>query len=293
MKTAKSTILLSTAVCATALFAAAAPVKAANTNQAQTSTKATAITHDPNQGYNRVVSGIATINNSHGAVLYSDPNTETKTDRVLPYGSRWKVSLLLDNGFLWDKVGRNQWILDSDANYADSNPTSPAKPTQNPATEQTFNVSGVAVVTYRTPIVVWATPGAHPTKRYLPRFSAWKYFKVVVSHGQYWYHLGGNQWIPQQYVNNNQDPMIGHYVNSGNTSSNSQHSYLNGMVKENKVVTVQSSNGRGTYVRNSQGISTGRMLPNGSKWKSFGYINHGILMYNLGGNQWIYAYEAK
>lgn len=292
MKTTKSAILLSATVCAVSLLAVSAPVKAASTNQAQTSVKATT-TH----GYNRVVSGIATIKNSKGAVLYSSPNTATKTGRVLPSGSRWKVSLLLDNGLLWYRVGTNQWILESDANYGENKTNSGSVSTPStPAASntQTFNVRGIATVTYRTPIVVWATPGARPTSRYLPRNSAWRYFKVVVANGQYWYNLGGSQWIPQQYVNNNQDPLIGHYSKSKNTNANTANSnYLNGMVIKCQTVTVQNSNGRGTYVRNSKGVSTGRLLPNGSRWKSFGYINNGFLMYNLGGNQWIYAYETK
>jgi hypothetical protein len=288
MKTTKSAILLSVTVCAASLLAVSAPVKAANSNQAQTSVKATA-TH----GYNRVVSGVATIKNSQGAILYSSPNTATKTSRVLPNGSRWKVSLLLDNGLLWYRVGSNQWILESDANYEENKKNTSSVSTPTTSNTQTFNTRGVATVTYRTPIVVWATPGADPTSRYLPRNSAWRYFKVVVANGQYWYNLVGNQWIPQQYVNNNQDPLIGHYNKTTNTNTTSNSNYLNGMVIQHKTVTVQNSNGRGTYVRNSKGVSTGRLLPNGSRWKSFGYINNGFLMYNLGGNQWIYAYETK
>lgn len=65
------------------------------------------------------------------------------------------------------------------------------------------------------------------------------------------------------------------------------------MVLKREVVTINNTTGRGTYVLDSTGRSTGRLLPNGSKWKSFGYINNGEMLLNLGGNQWVLAYQTK
>jgi hypothetical protein len=250
-----------------------------------------AASHDPNQGYNRVVNDVATVEAQHGAQLYSDPNKEVKTDRVLPSGSRWKVSLILDNGLLWYKVGRNQWISAADSEL-DSSKTSQAtdnKQTTKPTTGKDEPITGVVVVTYKTPIVVWAEPGAHPTKRYLPRNSAWRYFKVrQTSDGNNWYNLGGNQWVPQDYVNNGQDPHIGHYA-----KQEPANPATDGMVLRRQVVTINNTQGKGAYVLDRNGKSTGRLLPNGSRWKSYGYINNGILQYNLGGDQWVDAYQTK
>lgn len=250
-----------------------------------------AVTHDPNQGYNRVVHDVATVEAKNGAQLYSDPNSSVKTSRILPKGSRWKVSLILNNGMLWYKVGNNQWILATDADL-DGNKNQTPSDNQN----KVDLLQGVATVTYRTPIVVWANPGANPTGRYLPRNSSWRYFKVAQTQdGTNWYNLGGNQWVPQQYINFGQDPHIGHYTKPGDQNHNSQNNSAaqNGMVIKRDVVTINNTTGRGTYVLDRNGRSTGRLLPNGSKWRSFGYINNGEMLLNLGGNQWVLAYQTK
>jgi hypothetical protein len=319
--------LLSMSAAALLVLGVAAPVQAASQQQ---------VKHDPNQGYNIVVSGVATIKNAKGAQLYSEPNTANKVNRVLPNGSAWKVSQVVNNGFLWYKVGRNQWILAYDANLAYNAPTtntpatktdtksdakasdntktetktteskdtktaeskdtkSEAKPTTPAKTEtktttpalKTEPIQGIATVTYRTPIVVWAEPGAHPTKRYLPRNSQWRYFKIAqTADGENWYNLGGNQWVPQKYINQNQDPHIGHY-------SDASLPVVNGMLVKRQVVTINNTKGKGAYVVDRNGKSTGRLLPNGSRWQSFGFINNGELLLNLGGNQWVEGYLVK
>ncbi|KRL63395.1 hypothetical protein FC23_GL000635 [Lactobacillus psittaci DSM 15354] len=58
------------------------------------------------------VNEILKVTNKQGLKVYSSPNGDGKlTGQVLPYGSSWKVSRELNNGYLWLKVGTNQWII--------------------------------------------------------------------------------------------------------------------------------------------------------------------------------------
>ncbi|MCI1290199.1 MAG: hypothetical protein LKG31_01215 [Lactobacillus sp.] len=173
----------------------------------------------------------------------------------------------------------DQWIkvVDTEltSNKANSSENANSK-------QRVLDLKGTARVTYKTPIFVWAEPGAKPTKRYLPRNSAWKYFKVVAtSDGQYWYNLGGNQWIPSRYVNFGQDPQIAHYTPAYHQGS---------------VATVISKNGARVYLGSASDPSakaTSRVLRRGSKWKVFGSKNYGLGMYNVGGNQWVQALDVS
>lgn len=159
--------------------------------------------------------------------------------------------------------------------------TTNAFDSQAKAETSNYNLQGTATVTYRTPIVVWAEPGAHPIHKYLPKYSSWRYFKITkTADGQQWYNLGGNQWVPAKYINYGLAPSLEKWRASG-------------MFISYKVVTIQNNNGKGTYVTDIYGNSKGRLLPNGSRWKSYGFIDHGALMYNLGGDQWIYGIETR
>jgi hypothetical protein len=249
----------------------AAPVSAAMQNNNLPSSRDAVVTP--------VAAGsIAKITNPKGAVLYSDPVYETKTSRFLPAGSTWKVSGQYGHGVRWYKVGSNQWIKVVDASL--TAPTTSNK--SNQGDQHVLDLQGTARVTYKTPIVVWAEPGAKPTKRYLPKDSAWKYFKVVeTSNGEFWYNLGGNQWIPGRYVNFGQDPRIAHYTPAYHRGS---------------VATVTSKTGARIYLGSSSDPSakaTSRVLPRGSRWKVFGSKNYGLGMYNVGGNQWVHALDVS
>ena len=151
-------------------------------------------------------------------------------------------------------------------------------------TDRKPDLQGIARVTYKTPIVVWAQPGQHPINKYLPRNSGWKYFKVVqTADGQYWYNLGGNQWIPSRYVNYGQDPGIG---------------FIAPTVNKNTIVTVTNPKGTRIYKNaelagGTKTAATSRVLPQGSSWKVFNSINYGVPYYNLGGNQWVSALDVK
>lgn len=96
--------------------------------------------------------------------------------------------------------------------------------------------------------------------------------------GEYWYNLGGNQWIEGQYTNIDTGTVGVPAVNS-NGASNS------------KVVTIKYVPNYGIALWNGYGASrqyAGRTLMNATSWAVFGekYVDGGF-WYNLGGNQWI------
>ena len=155
----------------------------------------------------------------------------------------------------------------------------------NPSTQiaRTYQLKGIATVTYKTPIVVWSHPGQHPIHKYLPRHSSWQYYKVVeTADGETWYNLGGNQWVPGKYINFNQDPAIGRPAP---------------VVSNRSVATVSATHGARIYKNVSvaggqKAVATNRVLPRGSRWKIFATINNGVPAYNLGGNQWVYGTDV-
>ena len=66
---------------------------------------------DPNAKYEIAVNKVVKITNPDGVKVYTSPTFGGKeTGQVLKSGSSWKVSYELNNGFLWQKVGTNQWI---------------------------------------------------------------------------------------------------------------------------------------------------------------------------------------
>lgn len=205
---------------------------------------------------------------ANATMVYSSPASHSQ-NRTLAPGSTWKYFKVVNyRGEKWYNLGGNQWVNGSQvAEVAENSKTK---------TKAASDASGIATVTYRTPIVVWAEPGARPTGRYLPRQSSWRYFKIAVTNdGEIWYNLGGNQWIPRRYVNFGQDPRIGHVAP---------------IVKAGKIATVNRGGARIFRGDNSPAsVATNRVLPAGSRWKVFGSKNYGILMYNVGGQQWVRA----
>lgn len=210
-------------------------------------------------------------------LVYSQPKPSKETiKKTLKQGTNWKYFVKKTvNGQTWYNLGGDQWVLGAQLKEVSAN-----SQTSSNIESESNDLTGVAIVTYKTPIVVWATPGANPTKRYLPRNSAWKYFKVVTTKdGQNWYNLGGNQWTPQKYVNYGQDPHIDHIAP---------------VIPKGTVATVSKGGARvyvGQYTPNEK--ATNRILPAGSRWKVFDSKNYGVLMYNVGGNQWIRADQVS
>ncbi|MCH3990330.1 MAG: SLAP domain-containing protein [Lactobacillus sp.] len=210
-------------------------------------------------------------------LVYSQPKPSKDTiKKTLKQGTSWKYFIKQNiNGETWYNLGGSQWVMGSQLKEVLGNSQSSSK-----VESVSKDLQGVATVTYRTPIVVWAEPGAHPTGRYLPRNSSWKYFKVVTTtDGESWYNLGGNQWIPERYVNYNQDPHIGHVAP---------------VIPKGTVATV-SRGGARVYVGGGtpNETATKRVLPAGSRWKVFDSKNYGVLMFNVGGNQWIRADQVS
>lgn len=248
MKFSKAAVLLSASLLASPLISASTqPAKAAQLGVVRAVAKAT--------------------------MIFSSPTAKQSENQSLAPGSAWKYFKVEKvNGETWYNLGGNQWVEGSQVNVVDN--------TQPVVTHVSNDLHGVATVTYRTPIVVWARPGAEPTKRYLPRFSAWKYFKVATTEdGENWYNLGGSQWIPQKYVDYGQDPHIAHFTP---------------VIRKGAVATV----GRGgARIYRGKGTpayaATGRVLPAGSRWRVFDDINYGVLMYNLGGQQWVRADQVS
>lgn len=205
---------------------------------------------------------------ANATMVYSSPAARSQNRTLLP-GTNWKYFKVVNyKGNRWYNLGGNQWVNGSQVTEISTY----IQPTISGVSQAT----GVATVTYRTPIVVWAVPGVRPIKKYLPTFSSWRYFKIATTRdGETWYNLGGNQWVPSRYVNYGQDPRIGH---------------ISPVVKAGKVATVNRSGARIFQGGNSpKSVPTNRILPAGSRWKVFGSKNYGILMYNLGGQQWVRA----
>lgn len=232
-------------------------------------------------------SGTVTIKNPKGAILYSDPDKETKTGRVLPNKSSWKVFAIRHNGELWFNLGGKQWVSGLDIDESTSTakpiviPNTPAKPSNNNSgSTSTSSVKmtperGVARVTYRTPIVVWGQPGAKPLGKYLKPGTSWKYFGKTTVNGETWYNLGGNQWLPLRYL----------YV-SGAQPTQSQ---IDKELAQRTSGTVVVAYATPIVVWGQPGAKpTKKYLRNKTAWHFFKKTEvNGTTWYNLGGNQWV------
>lgn len=251
--------------------------------------------NDHSNWYTIATTGVVTIKtkDGKGLTLYSDPDKGTKTNRVLKDGTSWKVLAERNNGELWLNLGGNQWICSTD-NYGNStvkeveNAHSSKPGTKTPAktdgnkseTSATTAYTqtpekGIATVTYKTPIVVWAEPGAKPTKRYLPRNSSWKYFAKATVNGQTWYNLGGNQWIPLAYIR-----VSGQQITQTEIDQElAKRTSGTVVVAYATPIVVWSQPGKNP---------TKKYLRNKTAWHFFKKTEvNGTTWYNLGGNQWV------
>lgn len=250
-----------------------------------------------NNWYTAKATGVVTIKtkDGKGVTLYSDPDKATKTSRVLKDGTSWKVFWVRNNGELWLNLGGKQWIRESDTEgentskiVSNDNSKSSTDTKTNTKTDtksdsktdvnQNYTKTaeqGVATVNYKTPIVVWAEPGAKPTKRYLKRNTSWKYFAKTTVNGETWYNLGGNQWIPLKYVR-----VSGQKQTQADIDKElAQRTSGTVVVDYNKPITVYSEPGKNP---------TKKRLANKTAWHFFKKTEvNGTTWYNLGGNQWV------
>lgn len=190
-----------------------------------------------------------------------------KTSRILPVYSNWKsFGYTMVNGVKWFNLGGNQWISAEATTYSKT-------PTSSTSYYGATPKNGVITVHYIPGygIAVYSQPGRSIIPgRYLKHGTSWKYFQTAQVEGMLWYNLGGNQWVPAKYTTSNNPELVAKYV-------------------YNKVSIQKITNPKGAQVYSdpNSGISTGRVLPAGSRWKSFKVMNNGVIWYNLGGNQWI------
>jgi len=115
-------------------------------------------------------------------------------------------------------------------------------------------------------IALWIDLGTarHASGRTLLTGTSWKTFGEAVINNEYWYNLGGNQWIQAAYT----------------SQPNGQY----GLTKPATVTAKKSA-------QLVAGLSTQtplRSLPAGSSWKVLGAAEwKNDVWYNLGGNQWV------
>lgn len=152
------------------------------------------------------VNDVATVTTTSVPVWNAPTEAKgTTTGQILKTASRWKVTgIATINSHRWLRVGTNQWIdsnhvtLDSQKSVANT----VDKPKSTPTTSNASKTSGVLTINYRDDqaVTVWNQPGDQPTGKYLTNKTSWRFFAVKEDYGATWYNLGGNQWVPAQYV---------------------------------------------------------------------------------------------
>lgn len=139
----------------------------------------------------------------YGIAVWQKP-AQGATGKYLPDSSRWKtMGYTMVNGHKWYNLGGNQWI---DSQYAtEDGTTSTDTKTVNSNAATTTNIektSGILTINYIPgySIVMWGKPGSNPLGKYLKTGTNWKFYGKTEYKGQTWYNLGGNQWVPAQYI---------------------------------------------------------------------------------------------
>jgi GH25 family lysozyme M1 (1,4-beta-N-acetylmuramidase) len=167
-----------------------------------------------------------------------------------------------------------------------------SKPTNNGG-KRVNSGSPIATVSFTSPIAVWTAPQGKTTGKYLANGSRWKVTAKSEVNGNWWYNLGGNQWVDGRYV------MVTGFSsipeNKSDDSGSSSHNGDNLTTGETNYRAVGKINyipGYGVNLWYGYGNSakfSGRRLQHGSSWKIFkrAVLDSGKIWYNLGGNQWI------
>jgi len=299
----KKSLALGVGICALALTALATPVKAADATTAQS-----AIT----QTYQPKAQNV-TINYKadFGIAVWSQPGKNVISGKFVPGQSTVKVAgSQVVNGHTWYLLADNSgWI---DSSYVKTEASAPAKTTTT--TNKTTNTNtNTKTDTTKTPAksdsetvyadeivtagsngaVVYSAPSAAAkTSRTLAKGSNWKSF-YRVENGSTWYNLGGNQFVlasdlatknTSSTAKENKPADTKKDTTKTNTTSDK-----NVTVVASKIVKVDNAKGAVIYSKPTTTAKTSRVLPNGSRWKTFLQTDNGMLWYNLGGNQWVLA----
>ncbi|MFC2694544.1 MAG: GH25 family lysozyme [Lactobacillus sp.] len=165
-------------------------------------------------------------------------------------------------------------------------PQTPTYPTNNGG-KRVNTGAPVATVSYPSSIAIWNAPKGHTTGRYLANGTAWEVTQKAQIQGDWWYNLGGNQWVPGDYV------MVTGFAAIPEKTDNADYSNKTndrpGTYNITSVGTVNYVPNYGIMVwSHAGGGATGRYLLNGTAWKVFKktVLADGSVWYNLGGNQW-------
>lgn len=239
--------ILALTTCAVSLLLFATPVKAASST------------------------GVVTVNYKTPIAVWREPGRNTIRGKTLANHTAWRYFRIAEvKGQVWYNLGGQQWVP---AEYVTVN--------GQKGSENTSRTTFYEVVQITKPVNVYTSPNGKITSRILPFDSYWRSFATRYDNNshQWWYNLGGSQWVPQFSVNSGQDPQIG---------------FASFPVRAGSVVTV--TNRHGAKVYSFDGYlqkATGKVLPYGSRWRAFTGVNHGVPTIGVGGNQFVYADEVS
>ncbi|WP_276805091.1 SLAP domain-containing protein [Lactobacillus hominis] len=298
----KKSLALGVGICALALTAVATPVKAADTTAQSTITQ----TYQP-KTQNVTINYKADF----GIAVWLQPGKNVIPGKFVPGQSTVKVAgSQVVNGHTWYLLADNSgWI---DGSYVKIEASAPAKTTtttnkttntntntktdttKTPAKSDSKTVYADEIVTASSNgAVVYSAPSAAAkTSRTLAKGSNWKSF-YRVENGSTWYNLGGNQFVlasdlatknTSSTAKENKPADTKKDTTKTNTTSDK-----NVTVVASKIVKVDNAKGAVIYSKPTTTAKTSRVLPNGSRWKTFLQTDNGMLWYNLGGNQWVLA----
>lgn len=198
-----------------------------------------------------------------------------------------------------NQTNTNQTPANNDQNQAANNQQKPAAPTRKVVADKFTGkinyVKGYGVNLWKLNddnSLSWIAP------RRLQSGSQWKVFSYtdLTEKNMRLYNLGGNQWVDGKYlVNASNNQKVVATPQATNTANNKPAVSTNDMTALPKgsfvVVGYTPHYGIALYnERNNAMHATGRSLPNGSAWNTFGKKTvNSRLYYNLGGNQWVDA----
>lgn len=201
--------------------------------------------------------GVVTVNYHTPIAVWREPGRSVIKGKTLANNTAWRYFKTTNyGGQTWYNLGGQQWV---------------------PASYVTVGTnSGIAQITKA--VNIYAAPNSQKTSRVLPFNSRWRYFSTRLVNNQWWYNLGGSQWVPQSAVNAGQDPQISHAPVP---------------VPAGSVVTVTNPHGARVisfdlYLQKF----TGKVLPYGTRWRAFPGINHGVPTIGVGGNQFVYSTDV-
>lgn len=152
--------------------------------------------------------------------------------------------------------------------------------------QTTNSGSPVVQIAYPGPgkVAVWKHAGSGAGVNYLAQGTRWKVSYKTYVNGEWWYNLGGNQFVPSKYVY-----VTGFSSIPARNNANSSHTSISGTTTYHAVGQIHYVPGYGIMVWGQPGKNMlKRYLPHGSKWKIYKRATvNGHVWYNLGGNQWI------